>query len=46
MSLGLKGELSAKATSGMFTLSVSVGGGGESKLINNSDAEKVEYFQP
>ncbi len=46
LSLGLSGQLNAKATSGMFTLSVSVGGGAESKLGNNSDAEKVEYFQP
>ena len=46
LSFGLRGELTAKATSGMFTLSVSMGGGGESKLSNNSDAEKVEYFQP
>ena len=44
LSLGLSGQLTAKATSGQFTLSVSLGGGAESKLINNSDAEKVEYF--
>lgn len=47
LSIGLVGSLRAGATSGIVTVSgVLVGGsGGETKVTNNTDAEKIDYFQ-
>ena len=47
LSFGLTGTLTPGATAGALTLSaVIVGGsGGESKITNNSDADKIDYFQ-
>ena len=47
LSFGLSGTLTPGATSGTLTVSaVIVGGsGGEVRLINNNDADKIDYFQ-
>ncbi|MBD2757682.1 choice-of-anchor Q domain-containing protein [Spirosoma validum] len=45
LSFSLSGVLSLGATSGQLSVSAVVLGGGEVRLSNNSDADKVEYFQ-
>lgn len=47
LSVGLSGVLNARATAGVMTgNAVLVGGsGGEIRVDNNSDADKIEYFQ-
>lgn len=46
LSFGLYGVLNPGATVGLLSISavISVGSGGESKVNNNSDADKLEYF--
>lgn len=45
LSVGLTGELSPGSTKGVVTISsVLLGSLGETKLTNNADADKVEYF--
>ncbi|GAB4021257.1 choice-of-anchor Q domain-containing protein [Spirosoma koreense] len=44
-SVGLTGRLSPGGTAGMISLSATVAGGGEDNLANNTDADKIEYFQ-
>ncbi|GAB4025400.1 hypothetical protein GCM10028773_50800 [Spirosoma koreense] len=44
-SVGLRGVLSPTGTDGMISLSATVAGGGEDNLANNTDADKIEYFQ-
>ncbi|GAB4017070.1 hypothetical protein GCM10028773_12050 [Spirosoma koreense] len=44
-SLGLTGVLTPTGTAGMISLSATVAGGGEDNLANNTDADKIEYFQ-
>ena len=46
LSFGLSGVLTGGGTSGVITCSATVTGGGESRLSNNVDADKIEYFQP
>ena len=47
LSVGLSGLLSPGSTSGVLTVSAVVvgGSGGEVRLINNTDADKIDYFQ-
>lgn len=47
LSFGLSGLLSSGATSGVLTVSAIVVGesGGEGRITNNADADKVDYFQ-
>ncbi|MBD2757262.1 beta strand repeat-containing protein [Spirosoma validum] len=47
LSFGLSGPLSSGGTGGLLTVSATVtgGSGGESRLNNNVDADKVDYFQ-
>ncbi len=47
LSFGLTGVLTPNATSGMFTLTAVIPTGPvcETKLTNNNDADKIEYFQ-
>jgi hypothetical protein len=47
LSVGLSGVMSPGATAGALTVSATVVsvGGGEAKLTNNIDADKIEYFQ-
>ncbi|GAB4021561.1 hypothetical protein GCM10028773_30770 [Spirosoma koreense] len=44
-SVGLTGVLTPTGTDGMISLSATVAGGGEDNLANNTDADKIEYFQ-
>ncbi|GAB4021256.1 PQQ-dependent sugar dehydrogenase [Spirosoma koreense] len=44
-SFGLTGTLNAGGTTGALSLSATVEGGGEVNLDNNSDADKIDYFQ-
>ncbi|GAB4026945.1 CotH kinase family protein [Spirosoma koreense] len=45
LSFGLTGTLNPGATTGALTVSSTVIGGTEFNAFNNTDAEKVEYFQ-
>ncbi|MBD2755901.1 beta strand repeat-containing protein [Spirosoma validum] len=45
LSIGLTGQLRAGSTTGMVNCSATVLGGGETRTNNNTDADKVEYFQ-
>ncbi len=47
LSFGLSGLLSPGATSGVLTVSAVVvgGSGGEGRITNNTDADKIDYFQ-
>ncbi|GAB4020008.1 hypothetical protein [Spirosoma koreense] len=47
LSVGLTGPLSAGATTGVLTISATLvnTSGGEVNTINNTDADKIEYFQ-
>ncbi|MBD2756771.1 trypsin-like serine protease [Spirosoma validum] len=45
LSLGLDGILNAASTTGVVNCSATVIGGGDGKLNNNVDADKIEYFQ-
>ncbi|GAB4020025.1 FG-GAP-like repeat-containing protein [Spirosoma koreense] len=44
-SVGLTGTLSAGSSTGVVTVSGIVLGGGDGTLDNNTDADKIEYFQ-
>lgn len=48
LSFGLEGSLVAGATTGVLTVSGVVVGSGETetRLTNNTDADKIDYFQP
>ncbi|MBD2753909.1 hypothetical protein [Spirosoma validum] len=47
LSIGFTGQLSPGATTGILTVSATLVGnsGGEVNIINNIDAEKIDYFQ-
>ncbi|GAB4018813.1 hypothetical protein GCM10028773_19710 [Spirosoma koreense] len=45
LSVGLTGVLSAGGSTGVVTVSAMVVGGAEASLDNNTDADKIEYFQ-
>lgn len=45
LSVGLSGMLNAEATTGVINCSATVMGGGETRMGNNIDADKIEYFQ-
>lgn len=45
LSVGLTGVLSPGLTTGTLSLSASVVGGGEVRITNNIDADRIEYFQ-
>ena len=47
LSIGLTGQLSPGATTGVLTVSATLVGnsGGEVNIINNIDSDKIEYFQ-
>ncbi|GAB4018798.1 beta strand repeat-containing protein [Spirosoma koreense] len=45
LSVGLTGTLSAGSSTGVVTVSATVVGGEEARLDNNTDADKIEYFQ-
>ncbi|GAB4028519.1 choice-of-anchor Q domain-containing protein [Spirosoma koreense] len=44
-SIGLTGMLAPASTAGTLSMSATVEGGGETNLENNTDADKIEYFQ-
>ncbi|GAB4024697.1 hypothetical protein GCM10028773_47960 [Spirosoma koreense] len=45
LSVGLTGVLNPAQTTGILSLSATVIGGGELQADNNTDADKIEYFQ-
>ena len=45
LSVGLRGTLTPNATTGTLSITTTVTGGGETKVINNTDADRVDYFQ-
>ena len=45
LSFGFTGTLTPGATTGSLTFSTTVVGGGEVRVNNNSDADKIDYFQ-
>ncbi|MBD2757681.1 exo-alpha-sialidase [Spirosoma validum] len=45
LSAGLRGSYSGSGSSGGLTVSATIAGGGDGNLLNNTDADKVEYFQ-
>ncbi|GAB4027755.1 hypothetical protein GCM10028773_59940 [Spirosoma koreense] len=45
LSFGLNGVLTPGSTTGVLTASATLLGGGEVELGNNTDADKIEYFQ-
>ena len=47
LSVGLQSGLNSNGTTGLLTVSATLvgGSGGEIKVTNNTDADKVEYFQ-
>ena len=44
LSFGMTGTLSPGATTGVLSLSAVVMGGGEVKVTNNTDADKIDYY--
>ena len=44
LSFGMTGTLSPGATTGVLSLSAVVIGGGEVKVTNNTDADKIDYY--
>ncbi|MBD2755725.1 Ig-like domain-containing protein [Spirosoma validum] len=45
LSVGLMGDLSPGGTTGGLTVSGTLSGGGDQQLLNNVDADRLEYFQ-
>ena len=45
LSVGLSGTFRSGATTGVLSISATVSGEGESRITNNVDADKIEYFQ-
>lgn len=45
LSVGLSGTLNPDATTGTLSLTTTLTGGGETRVTNNTDADRIDYFQ-